>query len=160
MIWFLLVAFQAKHFLADGPLQGKYMLGKLQAYPKFILPLAAHAGVHAVGTFTIAFFASNILVASYLAALDFVAHFTIDVVKANPSLLGRFKNLSASDFMQLKNERDELVRLEPYGHFEIRRIDEKVKSNTYFYWALLADQSAHHLTHYFIIFIIFFSRTV
>jgi hypothetical protein len=116
------------------------------------LPLAAHAAVHAVATFTISFFFTNIVFAIALAAFDFITHFTVDRLKASPSLLGRFKALSANDFLQLKALRDELQRI---GHpFEVANVDEKFKSNTYFWWSLGLDQMLHHLTHYVIIFVL------
>lgn len=52
-IFILLIAFQIKHFLCDYPLQGKYMLGKFNK-EDWKLPLAAHAGTHAIGTSVIA----------------------------------------------------------------------------------------------------------
>jgi len=121
-IFLLLVIFQLKHFLADYPLQTPYMLGKMKA-TGWKLPLAAHAAVHALITFTIAFVFLDlsylpdvILFASLLAMLDFTIHFLVDRVKASPSLAGKFK-----------------------------------PEQSYFWWALGADQMAHHLTHYFII---------
>ena len=90
MIFKLLVAYQLKHFLCDFPLQGRYMLGKFKGGTEWILPLAAHASVHALGTLLIALCVKPHLAAS-LALLDFFAHFLMDRVKASPKMLGRYK---------------------------------------------------------------------
>ncbi len=130
MIYLLLVFYQVKHFLCDFPLQTQYMLGKFKPYPDFILPLLSHSAVHGLFTFLIALtFGSKY--ALYLALLDFVVHGTVDYVKANPDLGGRFKTLTKETFATAT--------------------DEEKKGNTYFWWTLGADQFAHHLTHYFII---------
>jgi hypothetical protein len=114
-IWALLVIYQFKHFVADYPLQGRYMLGKFKSGREWILPLAAHATVHFAFTFAICL-AVRPTFALPLALLDFCVHFVVDRVKASPHLLGRFK-----------------------------------PTQPYFWWALGADQMAHHLTHYLII---------
>lgn len=122
-LFVLLVVFQLKHFLADYPLQGKYMLGKFKPGWEFLGPLAAHAGVHALLTWCIA---SVVIgrgewaggLAEKLALMDFVVHFTMDRIKAGPKYLGRFKDM-----------------MRPY-----------------FWWCLGFDQMVHHLTHYAIIY--------
>ena len=116
-IFLLLIAFQLKHFICDYPLQGTYMLGKLRA-TNWVLPLAAHAAVHATATLLIAIWFSLHL-AIILAIADFILHFTIDRLKASPNYGGRFK-----------------------------------PDQPYFWWALGADQMAHHFTHYAFIFIL------
>ena len=92
----------------------------------WIQPLAAHAGVHAIATFLIAYvvldlvyWLDNLFFATLFAILDFVIHFTVDRIKASPNLGGRFN-----------------------------------PTQPYFWWALGADQMAHHLTHYLFIAII------
>ena len=124
-IFTLLVLFQLKHFICDYPLQTQYMLGKMQA-TGWIQPLEAHAGVHAIATFLIAYvvldlvyWLDNLFFATLFAILDFVIHFTVDRIKASPNLGGRFN-----------------------------------PTQPYFWWALGADQMAHHLTHYLFIAII------
>lgn len=88
---YLLVLFQIKHFLADFPLQGTYMLGKFKA-KGWVLPLACHTGVHALFTFLIvAVFTHSLKYSLILAALDFTVHFVVDRIKANPNGLGKFK---------------------------------------------------------------------
>ncbi len=124
MIWTLLVVYQLKHFFADFPLQGRYMLGKFKGGTEWIRPLAAHAGVHFVFTFVIACVAlyrvpGTLPKAFVLGALDFTVHFCVDRLKASPDLGGRWK-----------------------------------PDKPYFWWALGADQMAHHLTHYFIVYLL------
>ena len=116
-LFLLLIVFQLKHFICDFPLQGTYMLGKLRA-TNWVLPLAAHAAVHATATLLIAIWFSLHL-AIILAITDFILHFTIDRLKASPNYGGRFK-----------------------------------PDQPYFWWALGADQMAHHFTHYAFIFIL------
>lgn len=116
-LFLLLIVFQLKHFICDYPLQGTYMLGKLRA-TNWVLPLAAHAAVHATATLLIAIWFSLHL-AIILAITDFILHFTIDRLKASPNYGGRFK-----------------------------------PDQPYFWWALGADQMAHHFTHYAFIFIL------
>lgn len=124
-IFTLLVLFQLKHFICDYPLQTQYMLGKMQA-TGWIQPLAAHAAVHAIGTFIITIIVFNpasyldaVVLAVTLAIVDFIVHFMVDRIKASPKLGGRFN-----------------------------------PSQPYFWWALGADQMTHHLTHYLFIAII------
>lgn len=131
MIYLLLVVYQLKHFLADYPLQNKFMLGKFLPYPKFILPLLSHGLVHAVFTFLIALCLKPLHVAVVLGLFDMTVHCVVDWVKANPSMGGRFKPLTKETYPT--------------------STDADKKSNTFFWWALGADQMAHHLTHYLLI---------
>lgn len=89
----LLFAFQMKHFLADFPLQGKYMLGKFDAGWDWVLPLAAHAGVHLCFTFVIAvvYLRSDLDFCAMLSVIDFTIHSTVDRIKASPNMGGRWK---------------------------------------------------------------------
>lgn len=172
MIWVLLVVYQLKHFIADYPLQGKFMLRKFLPTPHWILPLAAHAGVHAAFTYVIALCVKP-QVALWLALLDFVAHFVIDRLKASPNLGGRFQALTKKDFAEqgLKVAKlqgylslgehiqtsEELHQKTPEQRVgELAKLEDewegRLKSNTYFWWALGADQTAHHLTHYLLIY--------
>jgi hypothetical protein len=158
MIWILLIIYQIKHFLADYPLQGKYMLGKFKPYPDYIHPLLCHALVHGAFTFVIACFV-NPDKAVFCAILDIVVHFIVDRIKASPDLLGRFQALSKKEYMEHARTVQSLSDAPVPRHPEIqlaldniqRDFEPKLKSNTYFWWALGADQMAHHLTHYAII---------
>lgn len=170
MIWILLVVYQIKHFLADYPLQGKYMLGKFKPYPDFVLPLMAHAGVHSLMTFGIAYaIRQDLRIAIMLGFFDGMIHFIVDRVKASPDLGGRFKALTKADFMiqmskhnALKGQIAELsasqetIALAADKQAELNELEiewnEKLKSNTFFWWSLGADQMAHHLTHYLLIY--------
>ncbi len=140
-IFGLLFVFQAKHLLADYPLQTPYMLQKFRADWGFMAPLAAHAGVHALMTGLIAVTfqiihtgSANYLFALVLAGLDFTIHFAMDRLKAGPRYLGRYKALTASEFTQAT--------------------PAQKRSNRYFWWALGLDQTVHHLTHYWIIYLL------
>lgn len=124
-VFLLLIAFQLKHFICDYPLQTQYMLRKMQT-TGWVKPLAAHAGVHAIGTFMIAYYflnlsyyIDNVIFAATLAITDLILHFIVDRLKASPTIGGRFK-----------------------------------PDQSYFWWALGADQMAHHLINYIFIFII------
>lgn len=145
MIYLLLLIYQIKHFVCDYPLQGRYMLGKFKSFPDFILPLTAHAGVHGVATFFIAsIFKPKI--AFWMALLDMVVHGVVDYIKANPKLGGRWAALSKSEMGNI------LSYLPTLGEEGVReKFGDQLKGNTYFWWALGADQMAHHLTHYIII---------
>lgn len=154
-IFLLLVIYQIKHFLADYPLQGKYMLGKFKPYPDYILPLVAHALVHAAFTLVIACFFCP-LWAPWLALIDGTIHFIVDRIKASPNLLGRFKALSANEYREIVYEDTHYVKKFPGTQTSINLKFEhakKLKSNVYFWWALGADQTAHHLTHYLLIYL-------
>lgn len=115
-VFLLLVLYQLKHYLADFPLQGAWMLGKFRPGWDFVGPLAAHAGVHGLFTLAIAAVFGAGWFAVGLAVFDFVTHFVVDRIKASPDLLGRYK-----------------------------------PDQRQFWWALGGDQMAHHLCHYFII---------
>ncbi len=131
-IFLLLVIYQLKHFMADFPLQGRYMLGKFKDDWSFFLPLSAHCGVHALFTFGIVLaFTTSPSLALLLAAFDFTVHFFMDRIKAGKKYLGRFKALSAKEFGAAS--------------------EDARRDNTYFWWSLGLDQTVHHLTHYAII---------
>ena len=110
-------SFPTKAFHLRLPFTGHIHARKLRA-TNWVLPLAAHAAVHATATFLIAIWFSLHL-AIILAIADFILHFTIDRLKASPNYGGRFK-----------------------------------PDQPYFWWALGADQMAHHFTHYAFIFIL------
>ena len=121
---YLLLLFETKHLFADFFLQNEYMLGKFRQ-SGWVKPLAAHCGVHAAMTLAICLAFRPEL--AWLAAVDFVVHFTMDRIKASPFMLGRYKALSAR----------EIVSATP----------EERRHNKYFWWSLGFDQYVHQLTN-------------
>lgn len=101
MAWVMFI-FAVKHFLADFVLQNEYMLGKFKPYPGFLLPLAAHSGVHALLTAVIVGCALMKVGASaegywlvpIMAMYDFLTHYLVDLVKAQYT---RITNATAKD---------------------------------------------------------------
>ena len=127
-LWFILVViYEIKHFIADFPLQGRYMLGKFRPDWGFVLPLLAHVGVHACGTFLITIFLVSWKTALCLALFDGTAHFIMDRIKAGPKYLGRYKALTAETFKTAT--------------------PKQIKGNTFFWWSLGLDQGFHNFTH-------------
>jgi len=137
VIWLqLLIAFQIKHYLADFPLQGQYMLGKFKPTWGFLGPLSAHCAVHATFTLIIAMAWGCLWQkALTLAVVDFVVHFTMDRIKASPNMLGRWKPMAGLSMKM----------------FVSSSLASQRKENTLFWWSLGFDQMVHHLTHYYII---------
>ena len=122
----LLLVFQIKHFICDYPLQNAYMLGKMKS-TGWIKPLAAHAYVHACITAIIVLWYFILIGKSELA-------FILAPI------------LAIADFIL---------------HFTVDRIKAspnlggKFKpEQPYFWWALGADQMAHHIINYVFIYII------
>jgi hypothetical protein len=143
-IFILLVIYQAKHFLADYPLQGSYMLGKFKPGWDFIPHLAAHCAVHGIFTYGIAY-AFRYHDPLSLALIDFSIHFAMDRIKASPRYLGRFKALSGAEYVGL------LGVLNGISLNAVPEIKKKFRDNTLFWWSLGLDQMVHHLTHYYLI---------
>lgn len=84
----LLLFFALKHWLADREWQTLWMVeGKRKEGWAFVVPLAAHAGIHAALTFYVLFAVANIppTVGSasmvLLSLFDFTAHFSMDRLK-------------------------------------------------------------------------------
>jgi hypothetical protein len=154
-IFLLLVIYQLKHFIADYPLQGKYMLGKFKKGTAWILPLLAHVGVHGAFTLVIAC-AFHCQYAPLLALLDMTLHFIMDRIKASPNLLGRYQAVSKNEMMQIIED------MRYYEQFPGTPTTQnckphtlaKIRSNVLFWWCLGLDQMVHHLTHYIIIYLI------
>lgn len=163
----LMVVMQFKHFIADYPLQNKYMMGKFKD-TGWVKPLAAHCGVHFVFTFLIVLFTMAFVqgerliwywwawftLPTLLATFDFTIHFIMDRIKASSTLLGRYESLSKQEFKGL-SESYAMVKyadshtcpiIKEQGMIEKNRIEARFKSNVYFWWALGADQLVHHLT--------------
>lgn len=163
-LFILLVVFQLKHFLADYPLQGQYMLGKFKGGTDWILPLAAHAGVHFLFTFVIVLaYNKNIQLAVLLGVLDFGLHFIMDRIKASPEMLGKYKAISGSEYQYIQMKQMPLMTITYDGDNHKRSVDavihvltekevkEKLDNNRKFWLSLGLDQMVHHLTHYIII---------
>lgn len=153
----LLIVYQLKHFFADYPLQGAYMLGKFKPGWDFLGPLSAHCLVHAAMTFFISYvyfltvyglnryvFLPVAGMSLILAALDFIVHFGMDRIKASPKWLGRYKALAASEFPSI-------ALAAATGN---PAATQRLRDNVYFWWALGLDQMVHHLTHYAVIVIL------
>ena len=147
----LCVVFQFKHFIADYPLQGSYMLGKFKR-DGWLLPLLAHASVHGLFTFAITYgITLNALLALWLSLFDILVHGAMDRIKASPDLLGRFKALSSAEYTWLKELEDIDKKL---GHPKDRLIEHQFRNNVLFWWSLGFDQLVHHLTDIAIIYFI------
>ena len=149
IIW-LCVLFQFKHFIADYPLQTPYMLGKFKS-TNWQIPLASHCLVHAMFSFFIgAWFTNSFYIGLLCSVIDFIIHFIMDRIKASPNLLGRYNALSKIEMADILNQKSINEKL---GFTEVV-LDERLKSNQLFWYALGIDQLIHHLTDLLIIFII------
>lgn len=172
LVFVLLVVYQLKHWLADYLLRGRYMLGKFKGGWDWVLPLGAHVGMHALGTFWIAAFTFRYAghnldalawVCVWLGLLDAGIHFIMDRIKASPKLLGRFKALSAPEYIQatIRSKADVGdTYFEPtfdervhYTEDDIAGARRRLRSNVLFWWSLGFDQMVHHLTHYALIYL-------
>jgi hypothetical protein len=145
----LLLLFQLKHFIADYPLQRPWMLGKFLD-KGWVLPLAAHCGVHALFTIAIGLFCGwvPISVILVMAAFDFVIHFTMDRIKASKRWLGRFKPLNGMEYVAMTAA----AQGNPIGApYPIDEAKARLRSNRWFWHSIGIDQMVHHLTHYAII---------
>lgn len=151
-ILLLLFIFQIKHFVADFPLQNKYMLGKFKE-KGWILPLTAHSGVHAVFTFIISLCFVGLYVSILLGVMDFVIHFTMDRIKASPKMLGRFKAINEFEYASYQKRIDRSFKEGAIYDVSEAETDlhYRMESNKKFWWSLGLDQMVHHLTHYIII---------
>ena len=88
----LMVAMATKHVLADFVLQTDWMARGKDRADGWVLPLAAHAGLHALGTLLVSLVAKPSL--WWLAVVDFVVHGLIDRGKA---LVSRRTRWQATD---------------------------------------------------------------
>lgn len=150
-IFVLLIIFQFKHFLADYPLQGKYMLGKFADGWKWVLPLSAHAGVHFLFTLMICLFVRPQY--WWLALFDFGTHFVMDRIKASPNLLGKYKALSANEMKEALKFLDDYKDFDPPPNLPTKNVvHDMIRRNAYFWWCLGVDQIVHHLSDLFIVY--------
>jgi hypothetical protein len=140
MTWFwLIVAFQFKHFIADGILQGKYHLGKFKQDWTYFWPLANHCAIHALFT-GLLLLAVGRLDLWYLGWFDFISHFVMDRVKASEKGLGRWKIMSGAEYRF--NEMSLIFApLEEKEQYYAKRL-----SNRLGWLAILFDQMWHHIS--------------
>ena len=112
LIFVLLIAFQAKHFVADYLLQNSYMLGKFKEYG-WEMPLLAHVGVHIALTALIGILC-GVSPAMILAAclVDFTVHFAVDRWKV---LLSKTYTTQDAQFWHLLGADQMLHHLTHYG---------------------------------------------
>lgn len=131
-VFLMLLAFQVKHFVVDYPMQvPKFFLGKFRSDWGFVGPLAAHAGLHAAATFAILVgFGCRAHLAAALALLNGSVHFVMDRAKASSRCLGRWKPLTAEQWVAADAAGDRA----------------KLRGNSLFWVALGFDQLVHHLT--------------
>lgn len=152
----LLVIYQLKHFLADYVLQGRYQLGKFKDGTEWILPLLSHVAVHAGFTFIIAnvFFliwgVNDLGLAIEIALFDATVHFVMDRLKAGKKHLGRYKPLTASEYMLASGVVASSNATDSYRGDCQRRL----RGNKLFWISLGLDQAVHHLTHYICVYMI------
>jgi len=143
----LLVLFQLKHFLSDYILQGKYMLGKFKPGWGFLLPLLAHVGVHGIFTLGVVLYVAPHL--WWLCLVDMSSHFFMDRVKAGPKYLGRFKPLTAEQFVEAEKD-----LFDPGFFTKYAAAKKKLRGNVFFWWSLGFDQMVHHLTDLYIVYVL------
>jgi hypothetical protein len=173
-IFVLLVAYQAKHFLADYIFQqNNYMLGKFKPGWAWVGPLLAHVAVHFAGTLVIgyAFLPRAVWGWAWLVAgFDAVVHFCMDRIKASPAWMGRWKSITGPAYLDhratLKAKPGDIYFEPMFGQWmqydaEQLEMDQHearkaLLGNSLFWCALGFDQMVHHLTHYVCIY--FFLR--
>ena len=154
-LFWVFVAYRFKHYIADFLLQGRYMLGKFGSGVSWILPLAAHCGVHLA--FTLAFAWLFAPIGGGSALVDFAVHFVVDRIKADPKLGGLYQNLSKKEMAQVLEAEGYIKRTKQYapspdgGRWTMANVQAMLRSNKLYYWALGLDQEMHSLTHYAII---------
>ena len=160
-IFILLVIYQLKHFLADYPLQGRYMLGKFLDRG-WVKPLLAHVAVHGAMTFVIATLflglACHPWVILGVTFLDAGIHFAMDRLKAGKKYLGRFKPLTAEQYIKHASTLEPGPRLYFIKPEEVLEATKAIRGNMFFWWSLGLDQMVHHLTHYACIWILIAAR--
>lgn len=147
-IFILLVVFQLKHFIVDYPLQTEYHLGKFRDDWGFFWPLFNHCLLHALaaGNIVIWFGEShpNLKLAIVLGLFNGTIHFFMDRIKAGKKYMGRWKPLTAEQWIQAKKD-SRYLNLENSMPL-IEQAEKKLNSNRYFWWSIGFDQMVHHLT--------------
>jgi hypothetical protein len=74
------VLFLAKHLIADFLFQSDWMVEGKSRETRWVLPLATHSAIHAMGTLVICLALTPALF--WLAVVDFVVHFLLDRSKS------------------------------------------------------------------------------
>lgn len=98
-LFILLIIFQWKQFLADFCFQNNYMLQKDRKGWDFIYPLGLHSAVHGIMTFLICLYFNPSV--WWLAAIDFVLHFSMDRLRSSPRYLGQYNNVQQAIFWRI-----------------------------------------------------------
>jgi hypothetical protein len=148
LIFVLLLVYQLKHWVADYPMQNEYMLGKFKPGWEFVGPLSLHVAIHGGFTFIIIVATTHMLGLSLAVGLfDATVHFFMDRIKAGPKYMGRWKPLTAAQWMECKRQ-----LAQGFWGRENENPAIRLRSNVLFWWALGLDQAVHHLTHYVCIF--------
>lgn len=140
----LFLVFEVKHLVCDFFLQTEYHLGKFKR-EGWEVPLASHCAVHALATLLICL-AVCPRVAFFCVLMDFGMHFIMDRVKADPELLGRFKPLTASDYVHYKQVVDTYELMGAPDAPQAVDSRTRLAHNKYFWWCLGVDQFVHQLT--------------
>lgn len=174
VVFFLLVLYQVKHFLADYPMQNSFMLGKFKPGWEFVGPLSAHAAAHGVLTWMIAIgMTHNVALAGALMCFDATVHFFMDRLKAGPKYMGRWKAVSGAEYVKFTQQLERLQEGPNQDLLAVRSIaairgeevevvrsrivavaTKRLRDNVLFWWALGVDQMVHHLTHYVCVYFI------
>ncbi|CAK9249686.1 unnamed protein product [Sphagnum jensenii] len=81
-----------------------------------------------------------------------VIHFTMDRIKASPNMLGRYKALSANEYVGVASLATQAGSSSPELAMAGKSAVQKLQSNVYFWWSLGLDQMVHHLTDLIIVF--------
>ena len=125
------------------------MLKKGKSGWGFFFPLLAHVMAHAVSTFAIGmFWKLGFSKACALAAFDGVVHFFMDRIKAGPKYLGRWGLVDGSVIKACNS----ILANPLVGPIQTKTAKDWLRRNSYFWWALGADQAVHHATGIVIVF--------
>lgn len=144
----LLAAFEFKHLLADFFLQTEKHLGKFKEKGWF-LPLADHCAIHGIFTLLLVLIVNGDL--WWLALVDFWAHLAMDRIKASPYLLGRFKPVTAEQYIKCKELIANCQRMGIPNSPECLKAQAQLDSNVRFWHSIGVDQFVHQLTTLFIV---------
>lgn len=134
---------QFKHYIADYLLQTEKHMAKFKATGWF-WALLDHAMCHFCFTYVIVYtYSKNAPLTLCLALFDAVIHFTMDRIKASGELLGRYKALSATEYLHCMGVLQDCQKLNLPTDWIVAK---RLKDNKMFWWLLGLDQLVHHLT--------------